>query len=290
MSGVVRVSEWTRVVEYPTNHLNDFCVFEALDGRWHAVGIMGTGTWESETQLFHCSCDTLTGQYEIHDPLLADVEQGNTDNDRPGVHCPFVVVHEGMHHLFFRRPWGTNLRVSSPDPFHWPTVPELVFEERDARDPCIPRFDGVWYWYYVQRCTVDGVDRSAVMVRTSHDLRVWSDGEPAYVDYRHVVKHSRLESPTVFRSGDTYWLLVRDRKLETPETPAPAIAYASLNPRRFDSHVDPVTVFPDLHAPEVVEVDGRFYVFRVSGVTHASLSGIDDHGWLEVAELRLEAE
>jgi hypothetical protein len=48
-----------------------------------------------------------------------------------------------------------------------------------------------------------------------------------------------------------------------------------------------LTVFPDLHAPEIVEHEGRFYIVRVSGVTHASLSGVDDRGWLEVAELHL---
>ena len=283
----IEISKWTRIVDYPHNHLNDFCVFKGLDTRWHAIGIIGTGTWESEISLFHCSCDTLDGRYDVHEPLLADVEQGNTSNDKPGVHCPFVVVHEGMHHLFFRRPWGTNLHVTSPDCFNWSLVPELAFEERDARDPCIPCFDGVWHWYYVQRCTVDGVDRSAVMLRTSTDLRTWTNGQPAYVDYKHVVKHSRLESPAIFRHGDTYWLFVRDRKLETEQTPAPTIVYASADPCQFDSGTDPITIFPDMQAPEVIEHEGRLYLFRVSGVTHASLSGIDDHGWLEVAELHL---
>jgi hypothetical protein len=284
----VTISAWTRIVDYPHNHLNDFCIFRGLDNRWHAIGIMGTGTWESEVELFHCSCGTLQGRYDIHPPILKDVKQGNTVNVRPGVHCPFVVVHEGVYHLYFRRPWGTNLHVTSTDTFVWTLEPELVFEERDARDACIPRFDGVWHWYYVQRYTAaDGVDHSAVMVRTSRDLKVWSDAKPAYVDYRHVVKHSRLESPAICRKGDTFWLLVRDRKRETPQTPAPTVVYASKDPCFFDSTRDPLAIFADMHAPEIVEHEGRHYVVRVSGVTHASLSGVNDHGWLEVAELTI---
>ena len=104
-----------------------------------------------------------------------------------------------------------------------------------------------------------------------------------------MVKHSRLESPTVWRDGGFYWLFVRDRKLETPDTPAPAIVYASDNPTHFDSTCEPTAIFPDMQAPEIVEEDGQPYVVRVSGVTHASLSGVDDHGWLEIATLHLPA-
>jgi hypothetical protein len=46
-------------------------------------------------------------------------------------------------------------------------------------------------------------------------------------------------------------------------------------------------IFPDMHAPEIIEHEGRTYVVRVSGVTHASKSGVDDHGYLDIAELTL---
>lgn len=133
-------SPWKRVVEYPGHHLNDFCWFRGLDRRWHAIGILGTGTWASETSLFHCSCPDLSGRYEIHDPLFVTLEQGATTNAAPQKHAPFLVVDGGSHHIFFRRPWGTNLHLASPDVFHWPAKPDVVFEERDARDACIQRF------------------------------------------------------------------------------------------------------------------------------------------------------
>jgi hypothetical protein len=141
-----------------------------------------------------------------------------------------------------RRPWGTNLHVTSTDTFVWSLEPELVFEERDARDACIPRFGGVWHWYFVRRLTVEGVDHSAVMVRTSHDLKVWSDAKPVYVDYKQIVKHSRLESPAICRQGDTYWLFVRDRQRETPATPAPVVVYASSAPCHFVFDEEPLAI------------------------------------------------
>ena len=121
-------SEWTRIVEYPDRHLNDFCLFRALDGRWHAMGIMGTGTWDSERSLFHCSGSRLHGKHEKHSPLLARLERGPTSNDAPQKHAPFVVIRDGTHHLFFRRPPGTNLLLRSKVLRRWPSCPEMVFE------------------------------------------------------------------------------------------------------------------------------------------------------------------
>ncbi len=99
--------------------------------------------------------------------------------------------------------------------------------------------------------------------------------------------HLRARAVAVCRQGDTYWLFVRDRQREGVQTPAPTVVYASSDPCCFDSSAEPLAIFPDLQAPEIVEDAGRLYVVRVSGVTHASMRGIDDHGWLEVAPLTL---
>lgn len=280
-------SDWVRVADYPGNHLNDFCLFRGLDERWHAVGIMGTGTWASETSLFHCSSAGLRGKYESHEPLLVDLERGATRNAAPQKHAPFVVVAEGTHHLYFRRPPGTNLHLASKDVFRWPATPDVVFEERDARDACIRRFEKLWYWYYVQRNPVDGLERSCVMLRTSKDLRQWSDGRPAFVDLSREVKHSRLESPFVIQHEGVYYLFVRDRNREDAQHPAPVMVWTSDKPDQFASTGAPLTVWPDVHAPEIVAHDGKWYVARVSGCSHAcGHKDRDRHGWIEIAELR----
>jgi hypothetical protein len=279
-------SAWTRVVEYPENHLNDFCLFRGLDSRWHALGIMGTGTWASETSLFHCSSADLLGRYEIHEPLLAALEQGPTNNAAPQKHAPFVVVENGLHHLYFRRPWGTNLHLAGPDLFHWPATPDVAFEERDARDACIQRFGAEWHWYYVQRHPVAGVERSCVMLRTSPDLRTWSAARLAFADLSREVRHSRLESPFVIAHANRYYLFVRDRNREEAGFPAPATVWVSETPDAFAWSETPVAAFDDLQAPELVAFEGRWYVARASGVSHACRHQAWDHqGWLEIAEL-----
>jgi len=40
-----------------------------------------------------------------------------------------------------------------------------------------------------------------------------------------------------------------------------------------------------VHAPEIVEVDGRFYIARVSGARHANPFAPLAGGWVEIAEL-----
>ncbi|MCY2954449.1 MAG: hypothetical protein NTU53_21170 [Planctomycetota bacterium] len=283
----VVASDWVRVADYTGSHLNDFCLFRGLDDRWHAIGIMGTGTWASETSLFHCSSAKLLGQYEIHEPLLVNLERGATANASPQKHAPFVVVSEGMHHLYFRRPPGTNLHLASPDVFRWPAMPDVVFEQRDARDACIQRFEKLWHWYYVQQNRVDGVERSCVMLRTSPDLLAWTAARPAFVDFAHEVVHSKLESPFVIQHDGVFYLFVRDRNREDAANPAPVTVWASETPERFASTGAPLTIWPDVHAPEIVAHENKWYVARVSGVSHAcGHRDYDRHGWIEIAELR----
>lgn len=287
----VLASGWTRVAEYPGKHLNDFCLFHGLDDRWHAIGIMGDGTWAGETSLFHCSCPALLGRYEIHDPLFTTLEQGATGNTAPQKHAPFVVVADGLHHMYFRRPWGTNLHLASPDAFRWPTLPEVVFEERDARDACIQRFGSLWHWYYVQKNPVEGIERSCVMLRTSPDLKGWSAACPVFVDLSAEVRHAKLESPFVIQHAGLYYLFVRERLREDAATPAPVTVWASNVPDAFAGSETPLALWRDVQAPEIVTHGGRWYVARVSGVSHACGHKDRDHGgWIEIAELRFDCQ
>ena len=117
---------WQRIVEYPDNHLNDFCLFQDLDERWHAIGIMGTGTWESEVSLFHSSSSDLFSRFENHEPILV---QNPPDGLRPQKHAPFVVIRDGEYHMFYRRPWGTIMKLVTSDPYCWDGIGEVVFED-----------------------------------------------------------------------------------------------------------------------------------------------------------------
>ena len=274
-------SAWTRIIEYPRNHLNDFCLFKGLDGRWHAVGIMGAGTWASETSLFHCSSAELYGPYAKHPPLLAGLAQGKTQNAAPQKHAPFVVVRNGIGCMFLRRPPGTNLLVTSPDGFRWTSDPVVVFEQNDARDACIRDFAGIYHWYYCQWQELDGKGRSCIMLRRSRDLEHWDDPLPVHVDTSREVAHSHLESPFVVRAAGRYWLFVRNRALDEA---CITTVFCSDSPKSFASGTRAWDAeLPGIHAPELVRDQGRWHIARVSGPPDHLPCAPKTGGWIELA-------
>lgn len=274
-------SPWKRIIEYPDNHLNDFCLFRALDARWHCIGIMGTGTWASETSLFHCSSPSLYGPYERHSPLLADLKQGVTSNNAPQKHAPFVVARGGLYRMFFRRPWGTNLVLVSKDLFSWPSEPRVVFEENDARDACIQNFGGVYHWYYCQWREIDGAGRSCIRVRRSSDLLSWDRPVDAHVDASRQVTHSQLESPFAVFAAGRYWLFVRDRSRDER---CVTTVFESGSPLSFPSGVEAwSSTLENTHAPELVRDGEQWHIARVSGMGLPVSPARG--GWIDIARI-----
>ena len=284
MKTPVIASDWTRIVEYPDNHLNDFCMFRDLAGTWHCTGIMGTGTWESEQSLFHCSCRELLGAYEIHPPLLTEVPAtGSGGNTAPQKHAPFVVEKAGVYHLFYRRPPGTILRVKSADPSKWTGLGEVVFERNDARDICIVEIEGIYHIYYCQLELYAGENRSCIVLRRSRDLEDWGEPEVVYVDMMQTAVHSYLESPYVVQRPQGFYLFIRHRLLEEKCT---TVVLFSERPDRFPTGERPWFHELDfVHAPEIVKHEGSHYIARVSGVKHASRCAPVEGGWVEIARL-----
>ena len=277
------MSQWSRVIEYPENHLNDFCLFKGLDDRWHCIGIMGSGTWSSETSLFHCSGPELLGHYEVHPPLLDELAQGATCNAAPQKHAPFVIIKDDSYFMFVRRPQGTNLLVTSSDAFHWSAEPIVVFEENDARDACIQEFDGVYHWYYCQWREVEGKGRSCIMLRVSSDLANWDAAVPVHVDTSREVTHSHLESPFVVRAANRYWLFVRDRSLDDQ---CVTTVFRSDSPHCFPSGGQAWdTELLGIHAPELVNADGHWHIARVSGPPDHLACAPKTGGWIDLASI-----
>ena len=280
-------SDWFRIVEYPQNHLNDFCLFRDQSGLWHAIGIMGTGDAKSELSLFHSTGQSLCRQFTNRQPLFeglpAWIGQPRSSNTSLRKHTPFVIYHKGEYHMFYRRPNGTNLHVRTRDPLRWPNRVDLAFEEQDARDSCVIRVDEMFYHYSCQAMEIDGLWRSCVAVRTSRDLRDWSDAEPAHIDTSHVTDHSRMESPFVAKRPEGYYLFVRNRMFDDPSL---TTVYFSQTPGRFPSGNNAwFTELKDVHAPEIVQEQGRYFIARVSGARHANRQAPEQGGWVEVAEL-----
>jgi hypothetical protein len=207
-----------------------------------------------------------------------------SDNNRPQKHAPFVVFHQGLYHLFYRRPPGTILVARSADPFHWPDEVELVFEAGDARDVCIVPIGGRFHMYYCQSAAVEGHAQrlSCILLRTSADLRNWSEAVIVHYDNRPA-NHSRLESPFVLPRPEGFYLFARDRYVTDH---CLTRVYFSKDQARFSSGERAwFGTLEDVHAPEIVELDGQHYLARVSGPGHANPNSPVRGGWVEVARL-----
>jgi len=282
-------SQWRRIVEYPDNHLNDFCLFEDGEGTWHCIGIMGEGTWKSEQSFFHCTGKSLRESFTIRSPMLTGevrVVSGRSRNRAPQKHAPFVVYHDDMYHMFFRRPMGTNLHIRTRNPYDWPSNAELVFEESDARDVCILDINGVFHMYYCQLASVDGEDRSCIMLRQSADLIDWSEPMIVHVDMSETADHSFLESPFVVKNQEGYYLFIRHRRMD--ENVSTVVLYSE-QPDCFPSGERAWFHRLDMvHAPEIVEHAGEFYIARVSGPPDVSSRYESNGNWIEIARLEFK--
>ncbi len=276
----VITSEWKRVVYYPNNHLNDFCVFQDREKTWHAIGIMGTGSAWSEVSLFHSTSKNLQSTFVNQVPLLTDVPQDTSLSIRK--HAPHVIWHDGFYHLFYRRPGGTIVKIKSKDANEWVGLGKDVFEENDARDIFLIKIDGMFYMYYCQYINYEGTNRSSILLRKSSDLEKWSDAIITYVDIGYEDNHSKLESPFIVKEEEGYYMFIRHRHLNERTT---TVVLFSEDPEKFPSGIQ--TWFHELdfiHAPEIVKHNNKYYIFRVSGPSHANQNGSNKDGWLDIAE------
>jgi len=286
----VITSPWRRIVEYPDHHLNDFCVFLDLQGIWHVMGIMGTGTWDSEQSFFHCSSPTLFGPYTKHSPLLTKnpvAETGKTENLSPQKHAPHVIIKDGIYHMFYRRPSGTILHLSTGDPQQWIGLGEIVFECKDARDICLIKDKNIFLMYYCQYENIKGKNRSCIFLRRSADLWKWSDPVLVYYDSEHVDNHSRLESPFVVVRPEGYYLFFRHRLMEEKQI---TIVLFSIQPDQFPIGRNTwISELEFVHAPEIVDYNGQYYILKVCSSGGTQKWG-QLQGGLEVASLEFRKD
>lgn len=281
------VPPWQRICEDSQHHFNDFCLFRDQQDVWHAIGIMGEGTWDSETRLFHYAGKTLDAPYEEHPPLFTSMPDiagmSHPKSTAPQKHCPFVLLHGDRYHMFYRRPWGCILHVRTHDPFAWPDEATLAFEEADARDPCVLEHQGRFLMYYCRSCDVEGVPRSCVYLRESNDLDTWSEGRRIFYDPLVRADHSLIESPFVLKRREGWYLFYRDRTGSDMDTPV----YFSHRHDAFEN--PPITTLIDCHAAEIVSLEEMHYIARASGPIHGHPSAPSHGGWLDVAPLAFHA-
>lgn len=248
------------------------------------MGIMGTGTLDSERSLFHSTGKDLLDRFENREPILQEDPGASLS---PRKHAPGVIYHDGSYHLFYRRPSGTIMRLVSKDPYRWAGLGTTVFSERDARDVCIRKYRDTFYMYYCQFITRENIGRSAILLRKSSDLMNWSNATVVHYDTERPCTHSYLESPSVLRREEGYYLFIRNRNYDKE---VKTVVLFSKNPEDFPSgerkwfaELQPV------HAAEIIAVGEEVFIARVSAPSkRVNYLAPDKGGWVEIARLRFE--
>ena len=282
----VVTSEWTRIAEFPDNHVGDFSIFRDALGTWHCLGTMGTGRRKTELTFFHCKSRRLLGPYEPQPTLLPWAPRFGPDsgeNLSPQKRAPFVLRKDGIYHMFYTRPPGTLMHVTARDAAGWNDLGRVVFEKNDARDVCIRKSGDGYLMYYCQHARADGENRSCIMLRRSENLNHWSDPQIVYFDVQRAANHSYLESPCMVQRPDGYYLFMRHRLMDERTT---TVVLYSPEPDHFELGLQPwVQELHNVHAPEIISAKDACCIVRVSGGRHDNPNAPDRGGWLEAAKM-----
>lgn len=255
----LRTSAWVPFVQGPfqrvyrppgTRYLNDHTLVRGDDGRWHLYGITheSEGDASLERSFLHASAASLFGPWtDEPDALQSQEPEG-------ALWAPFVMpVSVGRWAMFYygNTPDHRVLRADSLDLRAWRRTGASA---PGGRDPFVLRAGDAWLLYSV------GADEQRqvgqIIVSTSPDLLRWTEPVVALEDPEPSFGWGNLESPTVVRRGEEFYLFVT-RTSESRHDYARTLVFASRDPRRFAW--TPVTELT-AHAAEVIEHGGECFV------------------------------
>jgi hypothetical protein len=271
----------------------DFGVWQAADGTWQLWScIRGSnfpGTSYTTRFLYGWEGQSLTSENWSSQGIkwVADPSLGETPG---GMQAPHVIKEDQYYYLFYGDWWRICL-AKSLDGKNFERIlggngqPDLFSEhsyvndfqhdgnpvfESHARDPMVIKRGNTYYCYYTTHIT-DPVNDGAAFVRTSVNMRDWSESvmvshtppydgnSPRYSD----------ECPFVLYlpEYDLYYLFVTQTYGQNSHT----TVYASPNPMYFgvDDDTKKVCTLP-VAAPEIIEHEGEYYMFYLK----AALDGI----------------
>ena len=298
-----RIATNPDIGEYNTDRQQpvDFGVWQAADGTWQLWScIRGSdfpGSSYTTRFLYGWEGKSLTSTNWSPEGIkwVADPSLGETPG---GMQAPHVIKEDGIYYMFygdwrriclakafdgknFERVLGGN---GQPDLFSEHTYinqfdkPEQPIFQSHARDPMVIKRGNTYYCYYTTHIT-DPINDGAALVRTSVNMRDWSESvivshtppydgnSPRYSD----------ECPHVvyLPEHNLYYLFVT----QTYGKNAHTTVYASPNPMYFgvDDDSKKVCEMP-IAAPEVLMYEGEYYLFYLT----AELDGI------QVAKLTFE--
>ncbi len=216
---------------------NDHTIWKGTDGRWHMVGITGSGSGHERAQ-YHAVSDNLLGpwaelepvtDYQHPDPAAKLAKSGGRD-DRLDTHAPHAVIRDGVTYLIYRSDYYHGMMNSlaldtTSDMENWTQRLDInytisgfdevnVLNDLYKRDINVIEIDGTYYMYSVAMdysgSGHTGNGRSAVSVFESKDLINWTFKDVVLTTSGTATNAgwSAAESPFVFRYGEKYYLSV----------------------------------------------------------------------------------
>lgn len=256
-------------------HVVDHGFVKDRNGQWHLWACM-RGTKVSRL-LYAWEGSSLTDQKLWAQKGViarAQAEWGEQKNgDRETMQAPYFLEIDGTYYCFYN---SAGIRImTSSDGAHY-TRPRFkddsnVLYEKGGRDVMVMQEGDTFYAYStISTVARDGWLRGFVNLRTSKDLKKWSDYTIVSEGGRAGNGAVSAESPFVQRFGDYYFLF------RSSSSTGSTFVYRSRDPYNFGVNNDDklVTELP-VWAPEIIFEDGQWYI-----------SDIDDFKGVKLAKLK----
>ncbi len=283
-----RTGEAVTLLEPRPRALNDHCFFQDAHGHYHVLGIDADHPFQFHLGLAHGVGSRLDTAMERLPNILASIQPVCT------TWAPAAVVFEDMVRIFYTdsqecapgrldlfamRSATVSLLDDLSEPSAWHDQGVLFSEYGFARDPHViwdPE-RRQWVMYFCRKIEPTRLGgATAVSYKLSKDLLNWS--EETY-DVISDVPDTQLvsgaaESPqVVFYRGYWYLFFTHPILFEDYWT---TLVYRSSTPYDFGWFDDYICRLYT-HAPEVVYVDGAWYITTAGDATGGLLYGFDPH-------------
>jgi hypothetical protein len=287
---------------YPTdpllNRINDHTIYQTDDGQWHLWACVGNTP--VHYVFCHWQANELTqSPWRFTGRIIRlDRNRGECQvvwKNADMMQSPFVVKENGLWYMVFGG-YATGYDsdghatldydsmenqiclMTSPDGYGWTRYDNGLEQSRifvgpgAARDPCLIKINGLWHIYYCGHRNRHRADEG-IYVRTSSDLRAWSEARLThFIDHdilkrerTNGAKHHTNESPFVVERSGYFYLFRSGGYLG--DGGGSASVFRSEDPLDFGVNIDPKEKYVcniNCHAPEiVVDREGREYISKI---------------------------
>lgn len=247
----------------------DFGIWQAADSSWQLWSCIRKTEAPGKTRLLHrWQGATLTDPdwSPMGIAMQADTTLGE---EAGGLQAPYVALFDSLYHMFYGD-WNRICLATSPDGIRFERVlhngsPALFgdLRETNTRDAMVRYENGRYYAYY----TAHPDQRGAVYLRTSSDLRTWSEStQVAYGGQAGGDKFWLAECPFVVKHPSGYYYLFRTQSYGrvvngTTEKAQKTSVYRSKDPYDFGVNSDRYFVGTmEVAAPEIFRYRGEWYM------------------------------